>query len=217
MAVPAKPHIVLLGDSILDNRAYVGDGPDVVCQLRTLLGANWKATLLARDGSVVSDVRRQLEGVPADAGCLVLSAGGNDAIGHVGILDHPARSPGPLFDAVAGVSELFSGDYTRLLDAALALGLPTAVCTIYHPQAENLQRRRELLAALTIFNDAILTAAFRARVPVIDLRLCCTEPTDFVNHIEPSVHGGEKIAKAIAACVRRHDFASGRSAIYGPA
>ncbi len=29
----AMKHVVLLGDSIFDNKAYVGDGPDVITQL----------------------------------------------------------------------------------------------------------------------------------------------------------------------------------------
>jgi len=38
-------HIVLLGDSVFDNAAYVGGGPDVVRQLRTLLTGTDSATL----------------------------------------------------------------------------------------------------------------------------------------------------------------------------
>jgi hypothetical protein len=33
---------------------------------------------------------------------------------------------------------------------------------------------------------------------LIDLRLVCDEDTDFANPIEPSVHGGAKIARVIA-------------------
>jgi hypothetical protein len=39
--------------------------------------------------------------------------------------------------------------------------------------------------------------AFDSRLPVIDLRLVCTEPADYANPIEPSSRGGEKIARAI--------------------
>ena len=53
-------HIVLLGDSIFDNAAYVAGGPDVVKQLRNRLPTGWKATLRAVDGSVTSGVERQL-------------------------------------------------------------------------------------------------------------------------------------------------------------
>ena len=69
-------HIVLLGDSIFDNGAYVRRGePDVVRQLRDKLPAGAKATLAAVDGATTAGVARQLERLPADATHLVVSAG----------------------------------------------------------------------------------------------------------------------------------------------
>ena len=47
-------HIVLLGDSIFDNAAYVNGGPEVIEQLRSILPQDWQATLLAIDGNVCS-------------------------------------------------------------------------------------------------------------------------------------------------------------------
>ena len=44
-------HVVLLGDSILDNGAYVPGKPAVIDQVRGELPAGWTATLLAVDGS----------------------------------------------------------------------------------------------------------------------------------------------------------------------
>ncbi|HEX8263373.1 MAG TPA: hypothetical protein VF547_10915, partial [Allosphingosinicella sp.] len=71
-------HVVLLGDSILDNGAYVRGGPDVVRQLRSKLPVNWDASLLALDGAVTREVRGQLARLPAGASHVVVSAGGND-------------------------------------------------------------------------------------------------------------------------------------------
>jgi hypothetical protein len=47
-------HVVLLGDSIFDNAAYVRGGPDVVKQLRAKLPLDWRASLVAVDGAVTS-------------------------------------------------------------------------------------------------------------------------------------------------------------------
>src|SRR5687768_10561014 len=52
-------HIVLVGDSILDNNAYVASGQAVIDHLREMLPAGWKATLLAVDGSTISDIHSQ--------------------------------------------------------------------------------------------------------------------------------------------------------------
>jgi hypothetical protein len=53
-------HVVLLGDSIFDNAAYVPERPAVIEQLRHALPKAWKATLLAIDGHVAVDVEGQL-------------------------------------------------------------------------------------------------------------------------------------------------------------
>ena len=46
-------------------------------------------------------------------------------------------------------------------------------------------------------SERIIRAAFESSVPLIDLRLVCSEPGDYANPIEPSVQGGAKIARAI--------------------
>src|SRR5947209_20075843 len=69
-----RGHVVLLGDSILDNKRYVGKGPAVIDQLREVLPEGWKASLLAKDGSIAADIRKQAERVPANATHVVLSA-----------------------------------------------------------------------------------------------------------------------------------------------
>ena len=74
------PHLILLGDSILDNGAYTNGQPPVIDQLRGHLPAGWKATLAAIDGSTTDDIPTQLAGLPGDATHLVLSIGGNDAM-----------------------------------------------------------------------------------------------------------------------------------------
>ena len=43
----AMKHVVLLGDSVFDNKAYVGDGPDVIMQVSEALPSGWTATLAA--------------------------------------------------------------------------------------------------------------------------------------------------------------------------
>src|SRR5215213_7382017 len=72
-------HVVLLGDSSLDNQAYVLRGQAVLDHLRRVALKDWQVTLLAVDGSRTGGVARQLAQVPAGATHLVLSIGGNDA------------------------------------------------------------------------------------------------------------------------------------------
>src|SRR2546423_11720616 len=98
-------HIVLLGDSIFDNAAYVGNGPDVVRQLHSVLPGGWRATLNAMDGATIQDIRAQLARLPSDASHLVLSVGGNDALLEAGVLEERARSVGAVLDKLAAVRD----------------------------------------------------------------------------------------------------------------
>lgn len=191
------PHVVLLGDSIFDNKAYVGGGPDVLEHLTGILPAGWTATLLARDGAVAGEVPWQFRHLPDDATHLVLSAGGNDALGHVDILDRRASSFGEVLDALAAIVQRFEQGYRAMLEQVTAVGLPVTVCTIYNGNLGEPVAQRRATVALAVFNDAILRAAAAAGHPTIDLRLVCDQPGDYANPIEPSVRGGEKIARAI--------------------
>src|ERR1044071_1542427 len=60
-------HIVLVGDSILDNAAYVGGDPAVAEQLRDAIPADWRVTLAAVDGASAAEVASQLDQVDATA------------------------------------------------------------------------------------------------------------------------------------------------------
>jgi len=189
-------HIVLLGDSIFDNAAYVDGGPDVVRQLRGKLPQGWKASLLAVDGATAGEVARQLHRLPPDATHLAVSAGGNDALMASGILSASVRGVGEAVALLADAQDRFASDYLAMVEALRTARLPTALCTIYDtPQTS--PRQRLIRTALAVFNDVISRAAFSRGLPLIDLRLVCADPDDYANPIEPSVQGGEKISRAL--------------------
>jgi hypothetical protein len=206
-------HIVLLGDSIFDNAAYVAGAPDVVRQVRQRLPPGSKATLAALDGSKIGDVRRQLRLVPADATHLVLSVGGNDALGSSDFFGTPVRSAAEALSGLADIGEAFERGYLAMLADVLACRLPTAICTVYYPRFPDAALQKVAVAALTVFNDSIVRAAFVHGLPLLDLRLICTEAGDYANPIEPSARGGEKIARTIADFVERSPKA-GRTEVF---
>ena len=190
--------LILLGDSIFDNAAYVPNGPAVIDHLQEMLPEGWRATLVARDGDMVCHVSEQIPSVPADATHLVLSIGGNDALNSIDSLSRPTES---VRMALCHLSEIrigFRRAYRTMLWQLLDLQLPIAVCTIYDA-VPNLSP--DLQTALCLFNDTIIREANAAHVPIIDLRNICTEASDYsaVSPIEPSAQGGEKIAKVIVA------------------
>ncbi len=212
------PHVILLGDSIFDNRAYVRPGePAVIDQLRAWLPAGWHATLRAVDGSVTADVPQQLAGlmdradradradssVDADPTTrtpthLVISTGGNDALGHLGVLDEPVTSVAQALARFAAIQDQFEQTYRRMLDAVLAYGLVTAVCTIYNGNFPDPRYQRLATIGAALFDDVVVRVAVAHGLPVLELRLICTDPADYANPIEPSARGGDRIAHAIA-------------------
>jgi hypothetical protein len=193
-------HAILLGDSIFDNGVYVPGGPDVVRQLRAKLPFQGKASLLAVDGAVTRGVLAQLSRVPDDATHLIVSAGGNDALGSSGILHQSVGTVAEAVSLLENAQSRFARDYAEMADAVLARGLPAAFCTIYDTPPSS-PDQRIIRTALAIFNDVITRAVFSRGATLIDLRLICGEDEDYANPIEPSVAGGEKISVAIARFV----------------
>jgi hypothetical protein len=206
-------NVVLLGDSIFDNARYVPGDPPVIEQLRRALPLGWRATLLAVDGGITTDVARQLKEVPADTTHLIASAGGNDALGESSILNAAARTVSDALYVIQEARIRFGKSYRAMLKALMSLGKPAAVCTVYDSVPG---LGPDDLAALACFNEVILREAFAAGLPVIDLRLVCHRQSDYshVSPIEPSAEGGAKIARVVAELVTTHDFTLHRSTIH---
>lgn len=206
-------HAVLLGDSIFDNAAYVPGKPSVIEQLRKTLPGDWKATLLAVDGDVTADVQKQIERLPDDATHLIVSSGGNDALGHSSILDQSAGSVKEVLEYFTSVRTSFQQTYRKMIQTLKGLNKNLAVCTVYDcvPGYEG-----GPMTALAMFNEVILREAFNAKIPVIDLRLICSEFSDYseISPIEPSAAGGKKIVQAIVRLLANHKFESKKSIIY---
>ena len=196
-------HLVLLGDSIFDNSAYVDGGPAVIDQVRQHLRAGWTATLLAVDGDTSAEVSAQIRRLPPDMTHLVLSVGGNDALATLAQMGTPAGTVVKALDTLTAIQAGFQAGYQQLISKLLALNKPLMVCTIYD-QVPGLPPG--LRTALGLFNDVILRTAIEHRLPVLDLRMICTEPGDYSvkSPIEPSCQGGAKIAGRIVEAVVGH-------------
>lgn len=207
-------HVVLLGDSIFDNAPYVEPSePSVIDQLRQRLAPAWEATLLAVDGDVLQDVLQQTAQLPADASHLVVSCGGNDALGYRSVLAASAHSVGDALQQLTAMQDSFRRNYKRMVDHLLAFQKPLALCTIYTaiPGLEPAAK-----TALALFNDVILAEAFAAGVAVIDLRRICVADNHYsaISPIEPSALGGEHMVAVIEQFLHEADDRRQGSQIY---
>jgi hypothetical protein len=196
-------HIILLGDSIFDNSRYTEGGPDVIAQVRQLVPADCRASLLAVDGSTTEDVSSQVRRLPSDATHLILSVGGNDALMNSGILHTPANSTSHAIEALAAVSQAFEERYRQAVRACMQVRLPLILCTIYNGCFPDNDFQRLVSTALMVFNDVILRVGIELGLQIIDLRFVCSSAADYANPIEPSSIGGNKIALAIVNLVSR--------------
>lgn len=190
-------HIALIGDSIFDNAAYTNGGPALIDHIRRLLPAHSTADLLAKDGALISDVKAQLENLRPEHTQLVLSVGGNNALLNAGVLDLQVASSGEAYFHLETVVDEFEAAYRNLIEECMQLNRPLCVCTIYEGSFDDLVYQKIVKLALRAFNDAIQLVAHDYCLPVIELRRVCTRAEDYANPIEPSVIGGEKIARAI--------------------
>jgi hypothetical protein len=194
-------HLVLLGDSILDNGAYTAGGPAVITHVQRKIPEGWRASLSAVDGSTTDDIHTQLKALPPDATHLLLSVGGNNALLRADVLETPVASSGEALLLLSEAAREFELSYRRAVDACLGYKLSLVVCTVYHGNFPDANYQQRVAVALTAFNDVIIRVAIENHLRVIDLRLVCTSADDYANPIEPSASGGEKVAQAIVRAV----------------
>jgi hypothetical protein len=192
------PHLALVGDGILANGAHTKQEPDSASAIRQLLPA-WTVSLLAAEGSSMAAVPSQVQRLPEDVELVVLSVGGNDAMEHVDILQHPTQSSGHTLDALANMVEGFASKYDHVAKSVRDRTPRLVLCTIYEPPLVGSNTASRARVLITLLNDRILRTAYRFGLDVLDLREICTNPADFTMQIQPSATGAAKIAKAIAA------------------
>lgn len=219
-AAPARGHVVLLGDSIFDNKRFVRDADAIDEQLSRELPAGWKVTRLAAINTTTQEVAGQIERIPAAATHLVLSAGGNDSIlGLFNVVQGVNFASHMVLPRLQQDRAAFDRNYTALVAKLIARKLPVLVCTIPEPDFTHRNVRDYAIIGelgLPLFNDVITRVAARHRLPVLDLRVLIEGKGDHapIDGIHLSPAGGRKVAEAIARIVREHDFARPRSGLY---
>jgi len=202
----ANKRIILLGDSIIDNRAYVRPGePDLAKQLQDLL-PEFVVEKRAVDGAICADVLSSQMANLGGSDRIILSAGGNDALQHIEILGAATTTTAKdVLVRLGAIREEFRRVYAPLLDRLATTQAPVMVMTVYNPCFDGYgmdagyQQAAE--SAVSLFDDVIQQEAHRRSFEVLELRTLFTERADYANPIEPSAIGGAKLAKAMKAWV----------------
>jgi hypothetical protein len=209
-------HILLLGDSIIDNKRYVPAGqPCVREQLEAAVPPGWKVTQAAKDGALMESVYGlQFYESPRDPTVIVLSAGGNDGLRFFRLLQ---RAP---WATLKSFQATFRTGYEKMLREIKQTfpGVPLAVCTIYQAQlGSDLGWFVDTVASVGVrlLNRIIRDLAAQHNLPLLDLWHIFDRREDFANAIEPGVPGGHKLVRNLMALLKAGDHkAPGKHVVY---
>lgn len=196
--------LLLMGDSIIDNGAYVQPGePDVAEQVRKLM-PEFDVEKRAIDGSVTADVTRAQLHELQDTDLIVLSTGGNDALLRADLLDNVIHSESKsILVELWNVRETFRSDYAALLSKLAQKNRRILVFTIYNPNfataGNDADYQKAAESGVSAFNDVIQQEALARNCSILELRAFFDAPSDYANPIEPSAAGGAKLAERIRA------------------
>eukprot|EP00927_Polykrikos_kofoidii_P036344 TRINITY_DN30675_c0_g1_i1.p1 TRINITY_DN30675_c0_g1~~TRINITY_DN30675_c0_g1_i1.p1 ORF type:complete len:350 (+),score=55.11 TRINITY_DN30675_c0_g1_i1:58-1050(+) len=202
-------HVVLLGDSTLDNGRYLNiefGELSVERQLsRRCADKGWDCTVLAQDGSMIDDVyQRQVPSIPSKATHLVLSASGNDLLALLNQMVNANFSASSMYSAIVkGLAEV-SDRYRRLMKALQATGCHVACCTVYQPHFSHIFFKSLASFSLGLHNNRLKQISVDVGASVIDLANMFDSKKDFANPLELSTLGGAKVIETVTDFVTEH-------------
>ena len=196
--------LVLLGDSIIDNKAYVLEGELSVFE-HIKSKTQIPVTQLALDGATTDDViSSQINNIPFGASHIVLSIGGNDLLNEIGFLMEDFKyTPNHVLKRcqllIAPITQKYESIVSQLQTTSRANLL---LCTVYEGDLEGSVMYDDIAissrAMLSLFNDSVYKTQNMFKTEILELRHIFTSSKDYANPIEPCHIGGGKLANAIS-------------------
>jgi hypothetical protein len=186
-------HVVLLGDSILKNNAYVPQGNSIEELLNE--NTNGKTSSYAMNNSTIVDTYSQINKIPIELNnpntTIILSAGGNDILSKYveNTVNH--KDENTLNTIFGGYRNLVKSIKAKMNQSKLML------VDVYYP---NSMKYKQYHPVIKEWNDKLYDYGQDANNGihnVLKISNFITEPEDFTLDIEPSQVGGEKIANYI--------------------
>lgn len=188
-----KQSIILLGDSIFQNEAYVSDGKSVDKML--LERTNGKTISLAADHSKIVDIYDQVLKIPdnlnSSSTTIFLSAGGNDILTHYVDDNNDTTNRNVLGTMFAAYKNLIKSIKNKIPDANIVL------LDIYYPENLTYKQYHPIIKE---WNEMIYNYASESKnniTSVLKISGILTKSDDFTLGIEPSSIGSQKLVEAI--------------------
>ena len=192
----------LLGDSIIDNKVYVGPHElSVTEHLHNL--TDDVINSIAVDGHTTKDViRAQLDKLPYYSTHQVLSIGGNDLLQNMFFLKNTEQlTANEVFEQSVGIMAPIKRRYQTIVEKLSLQNSNILLCTVYEGNLLNDPLLYDIAlsskAMVSMLNDIVYSTANTYNAQVLELRNIFTKPKDYANPIEPSHIGGSKFALEI--------------------
>jgi hypothetical protein len=184
-------NIILLGDSIFKNNAYVSYGSSVEAQLKNKAQGQ-DLLCLAQDNSSITDVYKQVEEIPEEYNSrgtrIFLSVGGNDILENYIYDYNDVDNMEILNNSFTEYKKLIKTIQSKMSEAKLTL------LDIYYPDNS---RFKNFYPLINEWNKLIYEYAKTNNIQVIKISNILTNADDFSFAIEPSAAGGNKIVNAL--------------------
>ena len=198
----------LLGDSIIDNKIYVGPHElSVTEHLHNL--CDDVINSIAVDGHTTKDViHNQLDLLPQYSTHQVLSIGGNDLLQNMYFLKNRERlSANEVFEQAVGIMAPIKRRYQTIVEKLSLQNSNILLCTVYEGNLLNDPLLYDIAlsskAMVSMLNDIVYSTANTYKAEVLELRNIFTTPKDYANPIEPSHIGGSKFALEINDWIKK--------------
>jgi len=181
-------NIILLGDSILNNTTYVKKEETIHQLLLNKINPTKTNQLyyMPKDEAVIADIYDQFANIPADLDnpYFVLSVGGNDILKLSG-------------DNKKEIKNIFS-KYKKLVKA-LQTRFPTSklfLMNIYLPPTITPQQKTAITEWNSLLYDYVTDPKNNIK-SLIAINYKLNQKDDFINDLEPSFQGGQKIVELL--------------------
>lgn len=214
-----KEHIILLGDSILDNANYVKFNTiSDLCVTEqfqdTIAKKNleYKVSNLAIDGYTTDDIldNKIINKIPKNATYILLSIGGNDGLMSLNELNNPKMLlPWNFINLLLQTKNKFKIKYNTILKNINKLhpNCKIICMTIYYPifyHSILLQIISNI--GVNIMSNVIINETSKYNIPIIDIRKVFDKWQDYANSIEPGIPGGDKIVNNTLNIIDKYNF-----------
>jgi hypothetical protein len=202
-------HVVLLGDSTLDNGRYLDLAQGELSVEKQLhkrcMERGWNMTVLAQDGSLLDDVRlRQIPLIPECATHIVLSASGNDLLSLLNEMVVANFTLSSMYATIGNGLNQVAENYRDILRELKGLGCHLSCCTLYRPNFNHLFFKSLASFSLGLHNSRIKQISIDLDCSVIDFANIFDGGEDFANPLELSTIGGAKLVENVSAFIADH-------------